>query len=141
MTASTETNNKIPIWITLYAILQLFTAFVGLYGGHFDPSFFYTQFPNANFNDPLIRHLAGVWGSKNLANILVMVYALVRRHPRILATAFLFKGIADTVDILYTNYAYMPGSSFGVEVVTWLIVGLPQLVIAYIVYKRSGLRF
>lgn len=132
MTTSTTPTRKIPIWIIAYALLQLFTAFVGLYGGHIDPSFFYTQFPDANFNDPLILHLAGVWGSKNLATILVMVYALVRQHPRILGTAFLLKGIADTVDILYTNSAYLPESSFGVGIITWLILGLPQLIIAYI---------
>ncbi len=141
MTTAMESNYKIPIWIIVYAVLQLFTAFIGLYGGYVDPSFFYTQFPNANFNDPLIRHLAGVWGSKNLATILVMLFGIIRRHPQVLGTAFLLKGIADTVDILYTNSAFMPGSGLVTEIITWLIVGLPQLIIAYILFKRSGMKF
>ncbi|MEM7344674.1 MAG: hypothetical protein AAF485_10555 [Chloroflexota bacterium] len=141
MTATTKPQRQIPIWIMVYAVLQLFTAFVGLYGGYIDPSFFYTQFPDANFNDPLIRHLAGVWGSKNLATILIMVYSLIRQHPRILGTAFLAKGIADTVDILYTNSAFLPDSGLGAGIITWLIVGLPSLIAAYILFKRSGLKF
>ena len=135
MTGSIDGKRKIPIWIVV------FTAAVGLYGGYIDPSFFYTQFPNANFDDPLIRHLAGVWGSKNLATILVMLFGLIRRHPRVLGTAFLLKGIADTVDILYTNSAYMPQSNLITEIVTWLIVGLPQLVIAYLLFKQSEMEF
>lgn len=141
MTTQTKPLRMIPIWIMVYAVLQLFTAAVGLYGGHFDPAFFYTQFPDANFEDPLIRHLAGVWGSKNLATIIVMIFALVRQHPRMLGAVFLLKGIADTVDILYTNYAFMPESSMMTEVITWLIVGLPQLIAAYILFKRSGVKF
>lgn len=140
---STETAmaRKIPIWIIIYALLQMLTSVVGIYGGYIDPAFFYAQFPNADFADPLIRHLAGVWGSKNLAIVLVMLFGIIRRHPQGLGTIFLLKGIADTVDILYTNTAFMPGSTLMMALITWLILGLPQLVIAYILFKRSGAKF
>jgi len=98
-----ESETKIPLWIVLYAGLQALTAVVGIYGGYIDPSFFYTQFPDANFADPLILHLAAVWGSKNLATVLVMLYSIVRKRPQMLATVLLLKFIADTVDILLRN--------------------------------------
>ena len=70
MSNSTETTNKIPIWIIAYAVFQILTSFVGIYGGYLDVSSFYGSFfPDANWSDPLIKHLAGVWGSKNLGKL------------------------------------------------------------------------
>ena len=134
-------ERKIPLWIIIYAGLQILTSLVGIYGGYIDPSSFYAAFTDVDWGDPLIRHLAGVWGSKNLGIVLVALYAIIRRHPRILGTIFLMKFIADTVDILYTNTAFMPDSLFLTNLVTWLILGLPQAIAAYILFKRSGLEW
>ncbi|MEM8861532.1 MAG: hypothetical protein AAGD96_24680 [Chloroflexota bacterium] len=133
-------SRAIPIWIMVYAAVQILTSIVGIYGGYVDLAFFYSQFPNADFVDPLVKHLGAVWASKNVATVLVMIYAIVRKHPQILATAFLLKGIADTIDILYSNTAFLPESSFVVNLVTWLILGLPQFAAAYILFRRAGLK-
>lgn len=142
MTTATEvTTRKIPLWIMAYAGIQMLTSFVGIYGGYIDPSSFYSGFPDANWSDPLIKHLAGVWGSKNLGIVIVMLYSIIRSHPRVLGTVFLLKFIADTVDILYTNTAFMPGTGLVTNLITWLILGLPQGIAAYILFKRSGFKF
>ena len=132
--------HKIPIWISIYAGIQILTSIVGIVGGYVDPSFFYTQFPNADFNDNLVRHLAGVWGSKNLGIVVVAVWAMVRRHPRVLGSVFAMKFIADTVDILYTNNAFLPDASIIQNIISWLILGLPQAIAAYVLFKRSNMQ-
>lgn len=133
-----KSKRLIPLWIIIYAAIQILTSVVGIYGGYFDPSFFYgAQFPTADYND-LVRHLAGVWGSKNLGIVIVMILAIVQRWPRLLGGLFLMKGIQDTIDILYTNNAFYPEPAILQSIITWLILGLPQFICAYILIQRAG---
>lgn len=126
-----------PKWIIGYAILQILTSLVGIYSGYIAPAFFYSQFPDMDFSNPLIMHLAGVWGSKNVGIVIVMIWGLIRKYPSVLGTTFFLKFIADTIDILYTNTMYLPESGFLMNLVTWLILGLPQAFAAYVLFKKS----
>ena len=140
MSEKQSTGRIIPIWIMIYAGLQIITSFVGVYSGYFDLSAFYSQFPNADFTAPLVSHLGAVWASKNVGIILVMTYALIRQKPLVLATALLMKFVPDTADILYSTTAFLPESNLATNIITWLILGLPQGIAAYLLYKQAGFR-
>ena len=133
-----ENERKIPLWIVIYAIIQALTSVVGVYGGYIDLSFFYAaQFPDANFTDNLVKHLGGVWASKNVGIIVVMAWALIQRYPRVLGTVFAMKFIQDTIDILYTNNVFYPEPNILQSVITWLLLGLPQAYAAYVLLRRA----
>ena len=77
-----------------------------------------------------------------------MRFRIIRQHSRVLGNLFLLKFIADTVDILYTNTAFMPGTglmmnpstSSGHRLITCLILGLPQAIAVYLLFKQSGMK-
>ncbi len=134
-----STNKKIPVWIYIFAVISILSSAVGVYGGYVDASFFYPEFASADWGSGLIKHLGGMWASKNLAIILILVYGLIKKDFRWLAAIFLFKGISDTVDILYVNTSFREGSAGGFlpNLLNWLILALPGLLAGIYLLKRA----
>ena len=122
-------KRKIPIWIYLFGAISIVTSIVGIYGGYIDGSFFYSEFPEIAWKNNLVKHLAGMWASKNLAIVIIMLYAFLKKDMKSLAFIFLFKFISDTPDILFVNTTYREGvsASWTTNIVSWLILALPSL--------------
>ncbi len=132
-----DSSTKIPIWIIIYTVVQILSSFVGIYGGYIDPSIFYSGFEGVDWTLAHIRHLAGMWASKNVGIVAVMLWGLIGRHPRILAAIFAFKFISDTIDILAINTRYMPETTLIQTLVSYVILGAPQAVAAYLLFTRT----
>lgn len=131
-------NQKIPVWVYVFGGLSILTSLVGIYGGYIDGSFFYNEFPITEWNNNLVKHLAGMWASKNLALVLIMIYAFFKKDVKVLAFIFLFKFISDTPDILYVNTQFREGSaaSWMTNILSWFILALPSL-LSFIYLNKS----
>ena len=86
-----------------------------------------------------MKHLAGMWASKNLAFIIVLLYSLIRKKYQWLAAIFLFKFISDTVDILYVNMYFRegPAASLMNNLMSWVLLALPSAIAVYYLSNRN----
>ncbi|MEO0472894.1 MAG: hypothetical protein AAF206_24975 [Bacteroidota bacterium] len=126
-------TQKIPWWVWVFAVISILSSVAGLYGGYINGAFFYTEFPLENWQNPLVKHLAGMWASKNLGLIVVFLIGLFQRDGKWLAVVFLFKFLTDSIDILYVNPAFQEGAAGGVtsNLISWLILALPGALAAW----------
>jgi hypothetical protein len=135
-----QTKKRLPIWLYLFILICLLSSAVGVYGGYFNGQFFYAEFSADLWNENLVKHLAGMWASKNLAFIIVLLYSLIRKKYQWLAAIFLFKFISDTVDILYVNIYFREGPAASVmnNLMSWALLALPSAIAVYYLSNRNN---
>ncbi len=132
-------NRKIPLWIYLFGLITIASSVVGIYGGYVDGTTFYSEFSADNWQNNLVKHLAGMWASKNVAIVVAMLYGFIKKDLRWLAAIFLFKFICDTPDILYVNTSFREGQagSLMTNLLTWVILALPGLLATIVLMRRD----
>ena len=132
-------THKIPWWIYLFAVLSVLSSLVGIYSGYIDASGFYSEFDAVNWEAKHIKHLSGMWASKNVALVLALLYGFFKKDFRWLAAIFLFKFICDTIDIFYVNIMFREGSAGSVvtNLINWIILALPGLVATVYLLNKS----
>jgi hypothetical protein len=90
-------DTKIPLWITLFGS---FLVLIGLYAG----VACYTNVGSfiAGYTTDTIPHKYGAWemGARNLSMALVMLLALISRHPRLIGLAFIMRVLTETQDMV-----------------------------------------
>ncbi len=128
--AQVKKIDKTPWWIYLILAISILSSLVGLYGGYFNGTVFYSEFDESAWKNNLVMHLAGMWASKNLGIIIILIFAFIKKHNQALAYLFLFKFITDTIDILIINTLYREGAAGELlpNLISWLILGLTSLI-------------
>ncbi len=131
-------KTKFPWWIYVILVITILTSLVGVFGGYVDGTKFYAEFSADLWSQKLVKHLAGMWASKNVGIIAVIVFCLVKNYRQGLAMMFLFKFISDTIDILFINVLYRDGDAAGIvsNIITWVILGGASF-IAYLYFDKN----
>lgn len=90
-------KTTIPLWITIFGG---FLVLIGLFAG-------ISCYANigsfiAGYTTDTIAHQYGAWemGARNISMALVMVFALVSRHPHLIRLAFIMRLLTETQDMI-----------------------------------------
>ncbi len=127
---------KIPLWIYIFSAVLFLSSLVGIYGGYVNPSVLLAEYSGVDWSSPHIKMLAGYWGSKNLGFCAVFLFAILTKRVAWLVPLFLFRFISDGTDMLILTPIYREAGMLEI-VLPFLILGLPSLVAAYVLYKRQ----
>ncbi len=126
----------IPIWIYIFSSLLFLSSLVGIYGGYVNPGVLLAEYSGVDWSPPHIKMLAGYWGSKNLGFCAVFLFAILTKRIAWLVPLFLFRFISDGTDMLILTPLYRDAAVPEI-VLPFLILGLPSLVAAYVLFKRQ----
>lgn len=135
MTKDTSTP-AIPLWIYIFSVLLFLSSLVGIYGGYVNPGVLLAEYSGVDWSLPHIKMLAGYWGSKNLGFCAVFLFAILTRRIAWLVPLFLFRFISDGTDMLILTPLYREAGVTEI-VLPFLILGLPSLAAAYVLFKRQ----
>ena len=96
-------NNKIniPAWIYVCAAVVIISGCMGFYAGAFNPGLFFNFLPNMNWDADPLPFLNGLWGTRNLSMVLVMILGVVLRNPVIMFSIFLARTLTEIQDMFF----------------------------------------
>ena len=132
------TDKKIHVVIVIYAIIIILVNLVGVFFGFGDTSRVagFLNDPDIDLSHRVIRYLFGNIAAGNLATIVLMAVAVIRRNRVVLATMFTFGFITATISTLILANAYGVGS-VSRNIIRWVVLGLPQLIAAIVLLKGN----
>lgn len=93
----------IPRWIYMYSGFLILTAIVGGYAGYVDPYVFFGAFREYGINMNELPHsfLNGLWASRNLAAMTVLIIGLVSKRSELMMAVFMYRFFTEFQDIFY----------------------------------------
>ena len=132
----TAEQMQIHWWIWLYGAITIAGSAVGILSGLGQFSIFYGDaVEGLDTAHPVVAHLGGLWASKNIGYVAVLVVGFALRKPWILAPIFGMKFVNDTIDMFVFGPRHLDQSA--IEIVPgWLILGLPSALAAYHLIRR-----
>ena len=138
-------NIKIPFWIYIYSGFLILTAIVGGYAGYVDPYVFFGAFREYGVNMNELPHsfLNGLWGSRNIAALTVLVIGLIAKRPEVIMAIFMYRFFTEFQDIFYLGTFINPPTpdqyliTYGVGSILFLI---PEALGAWTLWKLTKRR-
>lgn len=104
---TTADRYPVPLWIRLYALFLIVTGLTGAYAGYFDPTVFFANF-QADYDSFPHTFLNGLWGTRNLSAVVVLVVGLLLKDARILFAAYLYRFLTEVQDIFILSPLTIP---------------------------------
>lgn len=123
---------KIPVWVLVIAGLFVLAPSAFALMGYLNPN---AQFPDLDATALALTGPMGLYLSRNLATGLVMGFALFRRDPGMLLSAFLLRLFTDGLDILNT---VLGGGAFPVAFVVFVVLAAPCVWALWPLVKKSA---
>ena len=92
---------KIPLWIKIYSAFLILTALVGGYAGYVDPYIFFPAFEayDLKMSELPMNFLNGLWGTRNVAALLVLIAGWLLKRPQLIMAVFAFRFLVEFQDI------------------------------------------
>ena len=92
---------KLPIWIKIYSGFLIVTAIMGTYSGYIDPYVFFPDFRDfgINMSELPMSFLNGLWGTRNLAGLIVLLVGLLAKRPQVVMAVFAYRFLVELQDI------------------------------------------
>jgi|GEM_PF-5126694 len=96
-----NTHLKIPGWIYACAAVVIVSGLMGFYAGIFNPGLFFGFMPNMDWEANQLPFLNGLWGTRNLSMVLVMIAGIALRNPYIMFAIFLARTLTEIQDMFF----------------------------------------
>ena len=135
-----ERTIKIPLWIKLYSGFLILTAIAGGYAGYIDPYVFFPAFEtyNLNMGELPMNFLNGLWGTRNVAGLIVLIAGWCLKRPQIIMSVFAFRFLVEFQDIFILAPFYNDiGTPIWAYILGSALFLLPEGLGAWTLYKLS----
>ena len=132
---------KIPLWIKIYSGVLILTATVGTYSGYIDPYVFFPEFRNFNIDmtELPMSFLNGLWGTRNLAGLIVLLIGLLAKRPQVVMAVFAFRFLVELQDIAILATFYNPlGTPAWAYIVGTFLFIIPEGLGAWTLWKLTS---
>lgn len=126
-------------WIWIYGAITIAGCTVGILFGLGNFEMFYREaIAGLDTTHPVVAHLGGMWASKNIAYVALLIGGFAFRKAWVLAPIFAMKFVNDTVDMFLVGPMHLD-QPFGQIFLGWLILGLPSALAAWhLVHRWRG---
>ncbi len=129
-------NMRIHWWVWVYGAITIAGGMVGILSGLGNFEMFYGEaLEGLDTGHPVVAHLGGMWASKNIGYVALLVVGFAARTAWVLAPIFAMKFVNDTVDMFGIGPLHLD-QPLDQIVVGWLILGLPSALAAWHLTRR-----
>ena len=92
---------KIPPLVYVCAVIVVISGLMGFYAGIFNPGLFFGLMTDVDWQANNLPFLNGLWGTRNLSLVLVMIVGIALRNPVIMFTIFLVRSLTEIQDMFF----------------------------------------
>ncbi len=136
---------KLPVLVNAAAVLIILSGLMGGYAGWVDPRVFFAFMEGVAWEDPNLKFLNGLWGTRNIGLVVVLLAGLLLQNAWVLWAGFLARSVIEAQDmfILAPARLHLPDTPPVADpgLIDTLMAGFPLAVFAIEVVALVWLSF
>lgn len=98
-TTNTHRMPAIPLAVSIVAVFIILSGLLGGYAGWVDPTVFFDFMDGVNWDEPNQRFLNGLWGTRNVGLVVVLLAGLLLQNAWVLWSGFLARTVIEFQDM------------------------------------------
>ena len=92
---------KIPVPVYFFAAIVIISGLMGGYAGLVNPGLFFNFMADTDWSANNLPFLNGLWGTRNLSLVLMMVVGVMLKQPAIMFTIFAARSLTEIQDMFF----------------------------------------